>query len=118
MSARVSARRLVWVAIQSFLSIAALIVQVELTIVWNIISGLAGPGTARQLIPFIVGIGSLLRVFLEKWRSYQGGKRGEEELILGRGRYEKAVEKNLDWKSERETASKEQYTQASQEDIV
>ena len=95
-------RRVMFVAVQSFLFIALLIVQVELTIVWNNIHGLQGPATVGQLIPFIIGVGGLLNVFLEKWRTTQRKKHGVEEETVIRGPYEKAIEKYLRWKSTRE----------------
>ena len=95
-------RRVLFVAVQSFLFIALLIVQVELTIVWNNIRGLQGPATVGQLIPFIIGVGGLLNVFLEKWRTTQRKKHGVEEETVIRGPYEKAIEKYLRWKSTRE----------------
>ena len=96
-------RRVMLVAVQSFLFIALLIVQVELTIVWNNIHGLQGPATVGQLIPLIIGVGGLLNVFLEKWRTMQKKKHGVEEETVIRGPYEKAIEKYLRWKCTRDS---------------
>jgi hypothetical protein len=51
---------------------SAVIVAAELTIKWNTISGVNDLSSAGQLIPFVIGLGSLLRVFYVRW------KRGDE----------------------------------------
>jgi hypothetical protein len=49
----------------------------ELTIRWNNISGVDDVSSAGQLIPFVIGLGSLIRIFYVRW------KRGPDEDIEG-----------------------------------
>jgi hypothetical protein len=53
------------------------IVAGELTIRWNHISGVNDISSAGQLIPFVIGAGSLLRIFYVNWKRGPAGD-GEE----------------------------------------
>ena len=55
-----------WEAILQFIFIGLLIVQVELTIVWNHVSGLDSLAPLGQLIPFVLGVGGLGKVLWGK----------------------------------------------------
>jgi hypothetical protein len=54
-----------------------MVLQMELTLKWNEVSGLGGLDNVGQLVPFLVGLGGLLLV-LGRWR--EGGKTGEDRL--------------------------------------
>lgn len=99
----------VWtfMAIENLLIIVALIVQVELTISWNHISGLQNLNTLGQLIPFILGVGGLLKVLWEKrCMVWKGIKEVPRENGHHLGDYEAAIEKYLKWKEEAEKGVK------------
>ena len=91
----------VWtfMAIDKLLIIIALIVQVELTIAWNHISGLQNLNTLGQLIPFILGVGGLLKVFWGKWCMVRKGfKESPKAESRHPGDYEAAMGRYLKWK--------------------
>lgn len=94
-----SARVWVGMAMQKLFLITTLIVQVELTISWNNISGLQHLTTLGQLIPFILGVGGLLKVVWSKWCQIRDGVQ-ETHDIDGRplGEYELAMKEYLCWK--------------------
>lgn len=97
-----SARIWAWMAVQSFIVIVILIVQVELTIVWNNISGLKSLRSLGQLIPFILGVGGLVQVLWRKWRLVQ--KSVKENAVMeatGAGEYEAAIETYIQWRQNR-----------------
>ncbi|CAF9937231.1 hypothetical protein IMSHALPRED_011065 [Imshaugia aleurites] len=89
-------------ATQQFIFIALLIVQIELTLVWNNVGGLQSLSSLGQLIPFILGVGGLIKVLWGKgclvWRQSKG-------MIEGRagraGEYEMAMARYWELKSER-----------------
>ena len=92
----------VWVgmAVQKLSLITMLIIQVELTIAWNNISGLQRFDTLGQLIPFILGVGGLMKVLWSKWCLLRSGivdNRDMEKRITGE--YELAMEEYLRWKA-------------------
>ena len=82
-----------------------LILQVELTIVWNHISGLQSFSSLGQLIPFILGVGGLLKVLWGKWTLVRKGIRetrleykGDYEIAMARfleGREKKPVDQKV-----------------------
>ena len=85
-------------AILQFLLIAALIVQVELTIVWNNISNLNSLAPLGQLIPFIIGLGGLIKVLWGKARSIRSGTTdGLDRGVKPKNRYEEALDEYLGW---------------------
>lgn len=90
-------------AIETFVIIVILVVQVELTIAWNHVSGLQTLNTIGQLIPCILGVGGLAQVL---WGKGKGVVRGEDERIdgtLGAGNeYESAMATFVAWKKDRE----------------
>ena len=93
----------VWtiMAIDKLLIIIALIVQVELTIAWNHISGLQNLNTLGQLIPFILGVGGLLKVLWAKWCMVRKGvQECPKEESHHPGEYEAAMNRYLQWKEE------------------
>ena len=93
----------VWtfMAIDKLLIIIALIVQVELTIAWNHISGLQNLNTLGQLIPFILGVGGLLKVLWGKWCMVRkGSKENPKAESRHPGEYETAMGRYLKWKEE------------------
>lgn len=99
----------VWtfMAIENLLIIIALIVQVELTITWNHIRGLQNLNTLGQLIPFILGVGGLLKVLWGKGcMVWKGIKEDPKENGRHRGNYEAAIERYLKWKEEVEKGDK------------
>lgn len=59
-------------ALQGAALCVGLVLSVELTLLWNNVQGLQGIGTVGQLIPFIVGVGGLMKVintgFKNCWR--------------------------------------------------
>lgn len=93
----------VWtfMAMDNLIVIIALIVQVELTISWNHVSGLQDLNTLGQLIPFILGVGGLLKVLWGKWCMVRKGiKEFPREEEDHRGEYEAAIERYIQWKNE------------------
>lgn len=76
-------------AAYQFAFIALLIVQVELTIAWNHVSGLNSLSTLGQLISFILGVGGLIKVLWAKWSLVSRGL--EETEPEPGGEYEKAM---------------------------
>lgn len=79
--------------------VGIMILQLELTISWNNIRGLSVINTPGQLIPFVLGLGGLIRVVWCKWRLVMRGLK-EEMLLDSRpaDEYEMAMEKYLRWK--------------------
>lgn len=86
-------------AIERLAIVMAVIVHVELTIAWNNISGLQSLTTLGQLIPFVLGVGGLLKVLWGKWRLVQSGV-GESPERDSRpvGHYEAAMALYIQWK--------------------
>lgn len=79
--------------------VGVMILQLELTISWNNITGLSKMNTPGQLIPFVLGLCGLIRVVWCRWRLVMGGIK-EEMLLDSRpaDEYEMAMEKYLRWK--------------------
>lgn len=71
--------------------IALLIVQVELTIVWNHVNGLSSFLSLGQLIPFITGTGGLLKVLWAKGRELSTKDRRVGDWHRTQSEYEKAM---------------------------
>ena len=69
--------------------ITALILQVELTIAWNHVTGLNSLSALGQLIPFIIGIGGLIKVFWGKACEIRRGVSGSD--VNREGKYERAL---------------------------
>ena len=84
-------------AVKNLFVIILFIVQVEITIVWNHISGLNSLTSLGQLIPFILGVGGLLKVVWSKWRLVRSGVR-ENPDVSAPTEYEAAIETYLEWK--------------------
>lgn len=88
----------IWIlmAAWQFGFIAVLVLQVELTIAWNHVSGLQSLSSLGQLIPFILGVGGLGKVLWGKWRMVSKGVT-EEELAKHNpmSEYEEAMAKCL-----------------------
>ena len=82
----------------SLLVIFLMILQLELTISWNNISGLSKMNTPGQLIPLILGLCGLVRVLWCKLRLVMRGIK-EEMLVNSRpvDEYGRAMEKYLRW---------------------
>lgn len=90
-------------ALQHLGLIIGLIVQVELTISWNHITGLQTLSSLGQLIPFILGVGGLLQVLWGKWCLLRKGiKEASDSRNQGSQAYEAAIAKYLVWKSVQE----------------
>ena len=89
-------------AVNTVLVNLALIVQVELTIAWNDIHGLQNLTTVGQLIPFVIGVGGLVKVLWGKWSDVRRGKveKGEVEN-REKSDYEMAMETYLKWREQR-----------------
>ncbi len=89
-------------ATQQFIFIALLITQIELTLVWNNVRGLQSLSSLGQLIPFILGVGGLIKVLWGKacslWRENKGIAEGREGRV---GDYETALADYLELKKNR-----------------
>lgn len=84
---------------KNLLLIILFITQVELTIVWNHVSGLNSLTSLGQLIPFILGVGGLLKVLWSKWRLVRSGIREDFKSSCPPSTdYETAIEAYLQWK--------------------
>ena len=95
----ITARIWTLMALQTFIVIVLLIVQVELTIRWNHVGGLQSLSTLGQLIPFILGVGGLLKVLWGKWCLVRkGGDENRESDERHAGEYENAIKEYLKWK--------------------
>lgn len=95
----ISTRVWVYMAVQSFLIIAILIVQVELTTIWNSIDDIQNLSTVGELVPFILGVGGLAKVFWGKWCALRKGVKEEDEVERRQlTEYEMAMQKYLGWK--------------------
>ena len=96
----------VWLlqAAGDFALIAAMIVQIEMTVVWNGVTGLNTLSSLGQLIPFIVGVGSLGKVVWEKVRWLQ---KGEKDVRAPKGRYEAALDEYNGVRNKSKQTSKE-----------
>ncbi|MCJ1258828.1 hypothetical protein MMC24_006662 [Lignoscripta atroalba] len=94
----------VWVtmAANTVLINIALIVQVELTIVWNRIDGLQNLTTVGQIIPFVLGVSGLVKVLWGKWTDIRKGisEKGEREN-RSKDEYEMAIETYVRWREQR-----------------
>lgn len=90
-------------AIQHLVIVVGLIVQVELTIYWNNVTGLQSLSSLGQLIPFILGVGGLLQVLWGKWSLLRRGIREDSHPeAQTSGEYESAIAKYLQWKAAEE----------------
>ena len=89
----ISSRTWMLMAAWQFLFIVVLVLQVELTIAWNHISGLSSLSSLGQLIPFILGVGGLIKVLWAKWRLVCSGMKEEDERKSGE--YEEAMARFL-----------------------
>lgn len=89
-------------AAQQFVFVALLIAQIELTLVWNSVGGLQSLSSLGQLIPFILGVGGLIKVLWGKaclvWTDTVGIAEGREGWM---GEYEMAMARYLELQSER-----------------
>ena len=97
-------------AAYTLILIMSLILQVELTIAWNNISGLQSVSTVGQLIPFILGSGGLIKVIWGKWCLLRSGIKETQDMDLRPpSDYELAMEQYLHWKNrQRESALKQE----------
>lgn len=87
-------------AIQHLVIVVGLVVQVELTIYWNHVTGLQSLSSLGQLIPFILGVGGLLKVLWGKWSLLRKGIREDSHTEdQASGEYEVAIAKYLQWKA-------------------
>ena len=92
-------------AVEKLFVIMALITQVELTIAWNHVSGLSSLTTLGQLIPFILGVGGLLKVLWGKWRLIRSGvKESPEDNNEPIGPYEAAMGTYIEWKNSQQAS--------------
>ncbi|KAL9622675.1 MAG: hypothetical protein Q9160_002985 [Pyrenula sp. 1 TL-2023] len=76
----------------------AQILSVELTLRWNSVYGLQGLGTVGQLIPFIIGVGGLLKVVntgLKKWWYSVRYRRAQDLEAKDRRRNEGDIDQEL-----------------------
>lgn len=89
-------------AAQQFIFIALLIVQIEMTLVWNKVDGLQSLSSLGQLIPFTVGVGGLIKVLWGKaclvWRGNNGIAKEREGRVRD---YETAMARYLELKNAR-----------------
>ncbi|KAL2044636.1 hypothetical protein ABVK25_012270 [Lepraria finkii] len=85
--------------------IISVIIQVELTIVWNGISGLQSFSNLGQLIPFIMALGGLLKVLWGKGCLLWHGRAEElDESEVFVGEYEVAVARYRERKQRADSA--------------
>ncbi|KAF2117100.1 hypothetical protein BDV96DRAFT_644533 [Lophiotrema nucula] len=88
-----------------------LMIQIELTIVWNNITGLGGLGNVGQLVPFIIGVGGLGLILARgaedwwvQWRNrksgieYEGGNDEDGVEEAPKTPAERFVEVYREWK--------------------
>ena len=103
-SLRKSGLQWAFLAIQQLGIIVTLIVHAELTIIWNHVEGLNSLSSLGQLIPFILGVGGLLKVL---WGKFSLLRRGIKEDLDSRDqandKYQAAINRYLEWKMGRET---------------
>ena len=87
-----------WEAMQSLMIFVFLVIQVELTIVWNHVDDLKTLSSLGQLIPFILGVGGLLKVIWAKWCLVRKGIR-EDMNANARpvSDYEEAMVRYIEW---------------------
>lgn len=71
-------------AVQGGVVTIGLVLSIELTICWNSISVVNQIGTVGQLVPFVVGVGGLVKV-LWSWLGMHFGTAYEDELKDGAG---------------------------------
>ena len=85
-----------------FIFIALLILQIEMTLVWNKVDGLQSLSSLGQLIPFTLGVGGLVKVLWGKACLVRRGKgvieKGEEGPVRD---YESAMARYLELKNGR-----------------
>lgn len=77
-------RKWYWIpsAVQAGVVTVGLVLSVELTVAWNGVSGVNQIGTVGQLVPFVLGVGGLVKV-LWSWLQGRLGTGGEEALGVG-----------------------------------
>ena len=75
----ITSRTWILMAAWQFCIIGVLIVQVETTIAFNNVRGLNSLFTLGQLIPFILGVGGLVKILWGKWRLLHEGIKEEQE---------------------------------------
>ena len=87
-----------WEAVQKLIVFMILVIQVELTIVWNHVDGLRSLSSLGQLIPFVLGVGGLLKILWTKWCLVRKGI-GEDFDAKFRpvSAYEEAILRYLEW---------------------
>ncbi|KAL8782989.1 MAG: hypothetical protein Q9213_004946 [Squamulea squamosa] len=87
-----------WQAVQQLIVFMLLVMQVELTIVWNHVDDLKTLGSLGQLIPFVLGVGGLLKVLWAKWCLIRKGI-GEDVDANFRPvtAYEEALIRYIEW---------------------
>ena len=86
----VSSRTWMMLAVYQFCIIGYLIAQVEATIVFNNVGGLNSLSTLGQLIPFLLGVGGLVKILWGKWRLLHQGIK-EERVREKESDYKKAM---------------------------
>ncbi|KAL8848005.1 MAG: hypothetical protein Q9221_006967 [Calogaya cf. arnoldii] len=88
----------VWQAVQSLIVFKFLIIQVELTIAWNHVHGLKTLSSLGQLIPFVLGVGGLLKVVWAKWCLVRKGIGEDVDANLRPlTAYEEAMVRYIEW---------------------
>ncbi|CAD6580726.1 MAG: hypothetical protein ASARMPREDX12_000256 [Alectoria sarmentosa] len=86
----ITSRTWMFMAAYQFCIVGALIVQVETAIAFNHMGGLNSLSTLGQLIPFILGVGGLIKVIWGKWCLLREGVKEERESEE-ESEYEKAM---------------------------
>lgn len=74
------------------------IAQVELTIAWNRMGGLQTLNTVGQLVPFILGVGGLVKVVWGKWCLLRKSVKEEPEFDDSGEEDRAAIEAYRTWK--------------------
>lgn len=97
-------------ATKTLATIVLFIGQVELTIAWNHMGGLQTLNSVGQLIPFILGVGGLVKVLWGKWRFLKNGTKEDpdsneycegKEAIQAYQTWKKAYEQRIGLAAER-----------------
>ena len=75
----ITSRTWIMLAVYQICIIGVLIAQVETAIVFNNVGGLNSLSTLGQLIPFLLGVGGLVKMLWGKWRLLHKGIKEERE---------------------------------------
>ncbi len=94
------APRWLWIrdAVTTLAIVLIFIGQVELTIIWNHMGGLSNLTTVGQLVPFILGVGGLIRVVWGKWCLVRKGIQEQPVVDEFEEKEKEAIQAYQKWK--------------------